>query len=120
MRVKELEPATDTYRLIEAEKEEGFEIVISHTVANPRAVVVHLWDANITYTAVMCSLRLPVSASLTVHLLVGWRRLGDDLGSFEGGQAVGEKRHEHKEVEENFDEFAVDLVSHPLVHLVVH
>ena len=62
----------------------------------------------------------PVAAALAVELLVGWCRLWDDLGTLECGDSVGEECHEDQEVKEDFDELAVHLVCHPLIHLVVH
>ena len=106
--------------MVEAEEEESLEVVVADAVAYPRAVVVHFWDANIANAAVVRAQRFPVAALLAVHVLVWRRRLWDHFWLFEGRHGVGEQRHEDEAIEEDFDEFAVNLVGHPLVHLVVH
>ena len=109
-----------TYSLVEAEKEEGLEVVIADTVANPGTVVVHFGNANVADTAVVCPLWLPVAASLAVHVLLRRSCLWDNFGSLECSHTVGKQCHGHQEIEQDFHQFAVDLVGHPLVHFVVH
>lgn len=109
-----------TYGLVEAEEEERLKVVVADAVPNPWTMVIHLGHTNVADTAVVCALRFPVATGLTVHFLVGWWRLRYYFGSFECCHAIGEERHENESVEENFDEFAVDFVGHPLIDLIIH
>ena len=82
--------------------------------------MVHFWDAHVANAAVVRAQGLPVAALLAVHVLVLRGHLWNDFGLFECRHCVGEQGHEDEGVEEDLDELAVDLVRHPLVHLVVH
>ena len=94
--------------------------MIANAVAEPWTVMVHFWHADSAYATMMRSLWLPIAALLAVHFLVRRWGLRNHLGSSEAGDEIRKQRHEDKEVEEHLDEFAVDLVRHPLIQLVVH
>lgn len=74
--------------LVEAEQEEGFEVVIANAVTDPGAVVVHFGHANVANPAVMRALGLPVAALLAIHVLVGWRCLRDDFWPLQGRHCI--------------------------------
>ena len=69
--------------MVDTEEEEGLEVVVADTVAKPGAVVIHFGNADLADRTVVCSLGLPVATVDTVVLLVRWRHLRDDFGSFE-------------------------------------
>ena len=50
-----LELIVNTYRLIPAEEEETLEVVVAYTVAEPWAMMIHLWDAYVADATVVCS-----------------------------------------------------------------
>ena len=92
-----------TYGLVEAEEEEGFEVMVADAVSKPRAVMIHLGHTNSAYTAMMSSLWLPIAALLAVQVLIGRGRLWDHLRSLKCCDSVRKQCHENEVVKEHFN-----------------
>ncbi len=77
--------------------------MVANTVADPGTMVVHFGHANVTNAAVVRALWLPIPTSLAIKFLVRRRRLWNYLGSLDCCDSIGEKSHEDKEIEKDFD-----------------
>lgn len=76
--------------MVEAEEEEGLEVVIADTISNPGTVMVHFGHADVANATMVRSLRLPVPTMLAVQILIRRRCLRDDFWLLQRRHSVGE------------------------------
>mmetsp|Transcript_61844 Transcript_61844/g.144857 ORF Transcript_61844/g.144857 Transcript_61844/m.144857 type:complete len:339 (-) Transcript_61844:101-1117(-) len=74
-------------RRIEEQQEEIFVVVVSDTIVDPRAVMVHLQSAGAADSAVVSSVRLELAAPFAVPPVARSLRLFQEAGQ-EGGHAI--------------------------------
>lgn len=86
--------------LIEAEQEEWFHVMIANAISDPRAVVVHLGNADPAVLAVVGALRLPPSAVLADFVLSFVFDVRYPCWLLQTGDPVAEQGHRDEEVEQ--------------------